>query len=155
MIGVAFDGTGYGTDGAIWGGEFLAGDYRGFRRAAHLRYVAMPGGEQAIREPWRMAGGPPDRRGAGRRLLAGPRAAAAPRTRSARHDRSPASTHPPPPARAGCSTRGRPGRRPRPGELRGPGRHGAGMAGLAASPATGVYPFELDESVRSRAAHRS
>ncbi|MBX6311318.1 MAG: carbamoyltransferase HypF [Isosphaeraceae bacterium] len=55
VIGVAFDGTGFGTDGAIWGGEFLTGDYRGVRRAAHLRYVAMPGGEQAIREPWRMA----------------------------------------------------------------------------------------------------
>jgi hydrogenase maturation protein HypF len=54
-IGVAFDGTGFGTDGAIWGGEFLIGDYAGFRRAVHLRYVAMPGGEQAIREPWRMA----------------------------------------------------------------------------------------------------
>ncbi len=52
---MTFDGTGYGTDGAVWGGEFLTGDYRGFRRAAHLRYVAMPGGEQAIREPWRMA----------------------------------------------------------------------------------------------------
>lgn len=55
VIGVAFDGTGYGTDGAVWGGEFLTGDYRAFRRAAHLRYVPMPGGEQAIREPWRMA----------------------------------------------------------------------------------------------------
>jgi hydrogenase maturation protein HypF len=54
-IGVSFDGTGYGTDGAIWGGEFLVGDYRQFRRAAHLRYVGMPGGDQAIREPWRMA----------------------------------------------------------------------------------------------------
>jgi hydrogenase maturation protein HypF len=55
VIGVVFDGTGLGTDGAVWGGEFLVGDYRGFRRAAHLRYVPMPGGEQAIREPWRMA----------------------------------------------------------------------------------------------------
>jgi hydrogenase maturation protein HypF len=55
VIGVAFDGAGYGSDGAVWGGEFLTGDYRAFRRAAHLRYVAMPGGEQAIREPWRMA----------------------------------------------------------------------------------------------------
>jgi hydrogenase maturation protein HypF len=54
-IGVTFDGTGYGTDGAIWGSEFLVGDYRQFRRAAHLRYVGMPGGDQAIREPWRMA----------------------------------------------------------------------------------------------------
>ena len=55
VIGVVFDGSGYGTDGAVWGGEFMTGDYRAFRRAAHLRYVAMPGGEQAIREPWRMA----------------------------------------------------------------------------------------------------
>src|SRR5690606_6088027 len=55
VIGVTFDGTGYGADGAIWGGEFLVGDYRQFRRAAHLRYVPMPGGDQAIREPWRMA----------------------------------------------------------------------------------------------------
>ncbi len=55
VIGVAFDGTGFGTDGAVWGGEFLTGDYRGFSRAAHFRYVALPGGEQAIREPWRMA----------------------------------------------------------------------------------------------------
>ena len=55
VIGVSFDGTGYGTDGAIWGGEFLVGDYRQYRRAAHLRYVGLAGGEQAIREPWRMA----------------------------------------------------------------------------------------------------
>jgi hydrogenase maturation protein HypF len=55
VIGVTFDGTGFGTDGAVWGGEFLIGDYRTFRRAAHLRYVGMPGGEQAIRQPWRMA----------------------------------------------------------------------------------------------------
>jgi hydrogenase maturation protein HypF len=55
VIGVCFDGTGYGTDGAVWGGEFLVGDYRGFRRAAHFRYVPMPGGARAIREPWRMA----------------------------------------------------------------------------------------------------
>jgi hydrogenase maturation protein HypF len=55
VIGVSFDGTGFGTDGAIWGGEFLVGDCQGFRRAAHLRYVGMPGGDQAIREPWRMA----------------------------------------------------------------------------------------------------
>ena len=55
VIGVCFDGTGYGTDGAIWGGEFLVGDDRAFSRLAHLKYVRMPGGEQAIREPWRMA----------------------------------------------------------------------------------------------------
>lgn len=55
VIGVTFDGTGYGSDGTIWGGEFLIGDYHTFRRAAHLRGVRMPGGDQAIREPWRMA----------------------------------------------------------------------------------------------------
>src|SRR5262249_52996512 len=55
VIGVAFDGTGYGTDGTVWGGEFLVGDYRHFRRAAHLRTVGMPGGGQAGRQAWRMA----------------------------------------------------------------------------------------------------
>ncbi len=55
VIGVAFDGTGYGEDGAVWGGEILVADRMSFRRAAHLRYVPMPGGEAAIREPWRMA----------------------------------------------------------------------------------------------------
>jgi hydrogenase maturation protein HypF len=55
VIGVTFDGTGFGTDGAIWGGEFLIGDYADFQRAAHLRHVGLPGGDRAIREPWRMA----------------------------------------------------------------------------------------------------
>lgn len=55
VIGVAFDGTGYGSDGAVWGGEFLVADYAGFERAAHLGYVPMPGGELAAREPFRMA----------------------------------------------------------------------------------------------------
>ena len=57
VIGVAWDGTGYGLDGHIWGGEFFVGDYRGFRRAAHLEYLPMPGGESAIRSPWRLAAG--------------------------------------------------------------------------------------------------
>lgn len=55
VIGVAFDGTGYGEDGAIWGGEFLIADYAGYERAAHLAYVPLPGGDRAAREPWRMA----------------------------------------------------------------------------------------------------
>jgi hydrogenase maturation protein HypF len=55
VIGVAWDGTGYGLDGHIWGGEFFVGDYRGFRRAAHLEYLPLPGGDAAIRHPWRLA----------------------------------------------------------------------------------------------------
>jgi hydrogenase maturation protein HypF len=55
VIGVAFDGTGYGTDGTIWGGEFLVADYETFRRAYWLRPVPLPGGDSAIRHPWRMA----------------------------------------------------------------------------------------------------
>jgi len=68
VIGVAFDGTGYGTDGTLWGGEFLIADLASFERAGHLAPVPMPGGVAAIRQPWRMAaaylraafpGGPP------------------------------------------------------------------------------------------------
>ena len=54
-VGAIFDGTGYGTDGTIWGGELLIGGVDGFKRVGHLRTVHMPGGEAAIREPWRMA----------------------------------------------------------------------------------------------------
>ena len=55
VIGVAFDGTGYGTDGAIWGGEFLIADYRGFERATHLDYVPLPGGDAATKNVYRIA----------------------------------------------------------------------------------------------------
>jgi hydrogenase maturation protein HypF len=55
VIGVAFDGVGYGTDGAIWGGEFLVADWRNFRRAGQFEYVLMPGGAAAIKKPYRMA----------------------------------------------------------------------------------------------------
>lgn len=55
VIGVAFDGTGYGTDGNLWGSEFLIADTDGFKRAGHFKYIPLPGGETAIREPWRVA----------------------------------------------------------------------------------------------------
>ncbi|MDP3090497.1 MAG: carbamoyltransferase HypF [Nitrospira sp.] len=55
VLGVAWDGAGYGSDGTIWGGEFLIAGYRGFRRLGHLRPFRLPGGETAMREPWRCA----------------------------------------------------------------------------------------------------
>jgi hydrogenase maturation protein HypF len=55
VIGFALDGTGYGTDGHIWGGEVLIAGYETFERAVHFDYVPLPGGAAAIREPWRMA----------------------------------------------------------------------------------------------------
>ena len=55
VIGFSFDGTGYGPDGAIWGGEVLVADYRGYRRLAHLAYVPLPGGDAGVKRPYRMA----------------------------------------------------------------------------------------------------
>lgn len=55
VIGVCFDGTGYGTDDRIWGGEFLICDLAGFERVSHLEYIPLPGGDKAIEEPWRTA----------------------------------------------------------------------------------------------------
>jgi hydrogenase maturation protein HypF len=54
-VGAIFDGAGLGSDGTVWGGEILVGDLRGFERAGHLWPVALPGGDQAAHEPWRMA----------------------------------------------------------------------------------------------------
>jgi hydrogenase maturation protein HypF len=56
-IGVAFDGTGYGTDGTTWGAEILVGDLTGFWRLGHLRYAPMPGGDLAARQTWRALAG--------------------------------------------------------------------------------------------------
>jgi hydrogenase maturation protein HypF len=55
VIGVALDGTGYGSDGHIWGGEFLVADYKGFHRMGHLEYLPLPGGAAAIKRPYRTA----------------------------------------------------------------------------------------------------
>ena len=55
VIGMAFDGIGYGDDGKIWGGEVLLADYQTFQRISHLEYFPLPGGDLAIREPWRIA----------------------------------------------------------------------------------------------------
>ena len=53
VLGIALDGLGYGDDGSFWGGEFLIADYLGFTRVGRFKPVAMPGGAQAAREPWR------------------------------------------------------------------------------------------------------
>ncbi|MEU6563051.1 carbamoyltransferase HypF [Nocardia nova] len=55
VTGIAFDGTGFGPDGAIWGGEVLAAGYKGFRRLAHLKYVPLAGGDTSVARPYRMA----------------------------------------------------------------------------------------------------
>ncbi len=55
VIGISFDGTGYGTDGNIWGSEFLIADLQGFERYSHFEYVALPGGDKVTEEPWRTA----------------------------------------------------------------------------------------------------
>jgi hydrogenase maturation protein HypF len=55
VIGIAMDGTGYGDDGKIWGGEFFTGSYRNLRRYGHLQYLFLPSGDKSVKEPWRFA----------------------------------------------------------------------------------------------------
>lgn len=55
VLGIAFDGTGFGPDGAVWGGEILAAGYKGYQRLAHLRYVPLAGGDTSVHRPYRMA----------------------------------------------------------------------------------------------------
>jgi len=55
VIGLALDGTGYGTDGTVWGGEILVADFHRFERIGHLEKISLPGGDAAVHEPWRMA----------------------------------------------------------------------------------------------------
>lgn len=56
-LGIVFDGTGYGDDGTVWGGEIFAGDLRSFTRCGHIKAFPLPGGEKAISEPWRILSG--------------------------------------------------------------------------------------------------
>jgi len=55
VLGVAFDGYGYGDDGSAWGAEFLLADYKNYERVAHFKYIPLPGGDTAAKQPWRMA----------------------------------------------------------------------------------------------------
>jgi hydrogenase maturation protein HypF len=53
VIGLSYDGTGYGTDGNIWGSELLVADYKSFERISHFEYIPLPGGDKSVKEPWR------------------------------------------------------------------------------------------------------
>ena len=128
VIGVAFDGTGYGTDGTIWGGEFLLADRAGFERAGHLVPVPMPGGSAAIRQPWRMTAAYLDTDPRDAELERRP-AQPGPLGRGHRHGparrQRPADVERGPPVRRGRGAARRPGR----DQLRGPGGGGARAAG--------------------------
>ena len=121
VIGVAFDGTGYGADGTIWGGEFLAAGLASFERGGHLAPVPMPGGAAAIRQPWRMAAAYTGDLEVARRHPDQWRAVLA---MAAKGINSPLDLQRGPPVRR----RRRHPRRPRHDQLRGPGRDRARAA---------------------------
>ena len=125
VIGVAFDGTGYGTDGTIWGGEFLAADLATFERGGHLAPVPMPGGAAAIRQPWRMAAAYLKGHGRPRRGAAQPGQLAGHRLHGPARRQLPADLERGPPLRR---RRGHPRRAGR-DQLRGPGGRGTRAAG--------------------------
>jgi hydrogenase maturation protein HypF len=129
-LALVFDGTGYGTDGTLWGSELLRCDLAGFERLAHLEPVPLPGGEAAIREPWRVAAVAPARGGRGgggggaRGALAGvDTGAREPQARPA------ARLRPGPPVRRGCGGT----RRSEARQLRGAGGDRARAAGRRAT----------------------
>ncbi len=123
-IGVIFDGTGYGTDGTVWGGELLCGGLSAFRRVGMLLPVRLPGGERAIRQPWRMAcawlnaagGAAPELPATLASEVSERRVAAGVRPRRERRCFAVDEQH-----GEAVRRRGRPVRDPRRGQLRGPG----------------------------------